>query len=147
MDTGGSSNAATFTYTGGPVLQSATVTPGGDVALTFDKEMADPSAGKDHFTVTFFSLPRAITSAELDTADHKVIRLVMGIKFRGGQTVAVSFHTPDGVSYRIPACKVVRVQAIDHKYTVAVRFIDTDESLENQLVQSIFRMQLRSVSR
>jgi hypothetical protein len=133
----------------------------GDTRLQLTLPRQIESVQRRMFSRVSFTAPVAFTAADDDATTGPTaggvgqgvdlsaggMRFLAQIPLRYGQTVAVSFHTPDGVSYRIPACKVVRVQAIDHKYTVAVRFIDTDESLENQLVQSIFRMQLRSVSR
>lgn|GEM_PF-3072432 len=75
------------------------------------------------------------------------MRLVTQLPLRYGQTLSVKFHAPDGTAYHGVTCKVVRVQAVDHKYNVALRFFDVSDTLENQLVQSVFRLQLRQISK
>jgi len=73
------------------------------------------------------------------------MRITTQLPMRYGQTVALSFHTPDGTEYRALPGKVARVQSVNHQYTVAFRFMDLGEAVENQLVQSVFRMQLRNL--
>lgn len=74
------------------------------------------------------------------------MRLITQAPLRYGQSISVSFHTPDGAAYRALQGKVVRVQSVDHRYQVALRFYDLGEATENQLVQSVFRMQLRNLN-
>ena len=75
------------------------------------------------------------------------MRMTTNMPVRFGQTLSVSFHTPDGTTYRAVTCKVVRVQAAEHRYNVGLRFVDLDDVVENQIVQSVFRMQLRNLPR
>lgn len=75
------------------------------------------------------------------------MRMTTNMPVRYGQTLSVNFHAPDGTSYRAVMCKVVRVQAVEHRYSVGLRFVDLDDAVENQIVQSVFRMQLRNLSR
>ena len=75
------------------------------------------------------------------------MRMITQIPLRYGQTLTVNFHTPDGTSYHAVTCKVVRVQSVEHRYNVALRFFDLGETVENQLVQSVFRLQLRNVGK
>lgn len=75
------------------------------------------------------------------------MRMTTNIPVRYGQTLSVNFHTPDGTTYRGVMCKVVRVQAAEHRYSVGLRFVDLGDVVENQIVQSVFRMQLRNLPR
>ncbi|HWI64412.1 MAG TPA: PilZ domain-containing protein [Symbiobacteriaceae bacterium] len=75
------------------------------------------------------------------------MRLMTQIPLRYGETLTVNFHTPDGTAYNGVTGKVVRVQTAEHRYNVALRFTDVGETVENQLVQSVFRLQLRTVAK
>ncbi|MDF2630751.1 MAG: hypothetical protein K0R39_4582 [Symbiobacteriaceae bacterium] len=75
------------------------------------------------------------------------LRMTTNIPVRYGQVLSINFHTPDGTTYRAVMCKVVRVQAVDHRYQVGLRFVELNDAVENQIVQSVFRMQLRNLPR
>lgn len=75
------------------------------------------------------------------------IRFLTHTLVQHGQTLYLSFNTPDGATYRGIQGKVVRIQPKDERTSVAIRFADVDGALEEQLVQSIFRLQLRGLSR
>jgi hypothetical protein len=75
------------------------------------------------------------------------IRFTTQVPLRYGQTVFVSFNTPDGAIYRGLQARVARVQNEGLRYIVAVRFNEQDESLTDQLVQSVFRLQIRGLAK
>ena len=119
------------------------------------------SVQRRKFTRTPFSGPIAYSPAleQLSQATtpsgigHAVDLGPGGIRFlthtpvNHGQTLYLSFNTPDGATYRGLPGKVVRIQQAEERISVAVRFSAVDAALEEQLVQSIFRLQLRGLSR
>jgi len=60
-----------------------------------------------------------------------------------GQVLLLGFNTPDGNTYRGVAAGVVRVQPAGDRFMVALQFRDLPRAVENQLVQTVFRLQLR----
>lgn len=73
------------------------------------------------------------------------MRMVTQMPVRYGDTLSLNFHSPEGTTYRGVLARVVRAQFVESKYQVALRFFDLSETVENQLVQSVFRLQLRNV--
>jgi len=75
-----------------PVLSSPEVTTKGDVSLTFNKDMADPTGigAEGQFTVLVDSLNVAVTSVVCTNTTTK-IKLVLVTKVTGGQTVTVAY--------------------------------------------------------
>lgn len=70
-----------------PVLNSAVVTPGGDVVLTFSKAMASPPAGAAGFTVNGTAgISKTVQSATLVSLDNTKILLTLATKIYGGET-------------------------------------------------------------
>ncbi|MDD4334276.1 MAG: SwmB domain-containing protein, partial [Desulfotomaculaceae bacterium] len=83
LSSGGSEPAA-------PVYVSSEVTTKGDISITFDKDMADPTGKQAQFTVKVDGADAPITSVELTNTASK-IKLVMGTKITSGQDVTVAY--------------------------------------------------------
>lgn len=63
------------------------------------------------------------------------------------QQISVSFNTPDGAVYRGLNAKVARVFEENSRYVVAVQFLDLEEAIFEQLVQTVFRLQIRGLAK
>lgn len=74
------------------------------------------------------------------------IRLVTPVALRYGQRLFVSFHTPDGAAFRGLPARVVRTQSEGDRQTVGLQFVDLPEEQEGQLVQTVFRLQLKGLA-
>lgn len=75
------------------------------------------------------------------------LRLVTQSPTKYGQQVFLSFNTPDGATFRGLRAKVARVQNDGSRYTVALQFTDLEEPLADQLVQTVFRLQLKGLAK
>lgn len=74
------------------------------------------------------------------------LKMVTSSMLRPDQELLVSFQTPDGRTYRGIATRVLRVERVAGKYAAACRFERLSEAQEEALVQSVFRIQVRSAS-
>lgn len=75
-----------------PVLQSAEVTDSGDVELTFDQAMADPSGNEEKFNVrSSFGVLRTVSAVQLKGGDSTKIELILESKIKGGEEFDVSY--------------------------------------------------------
>ncbi|HLN64124.1 MAG TPA: PilZ domain-containing protein [Symbiobacteriaceae bacterium] len=63
------------------------------------------------------------------------------------QEIRVSFNTPDGAVYRGLHAKVARVHEENDRYIVAGQFLDLEEAVSEQLVQTVFRLQIRGLAK
>lgn len=75
------------------------------------------------------------------------LRMYTSAEVRPGDLLFVSFNTPDGASFRGLAAKVSRVQADGARNVVALTFVGMTGQVESQLVQTVFRLQLKEMSR
>jgi hypothetical protein len=64
-----------------------------------------------------------------------------------GQVLSLGFNTPDGMSYRNVQGKVVRVQPGGSRQNVAVTFQNLSAEEEDQLVHTVFKLQLKSLAK
>lgn len=71
------------------------------------------------------------------------LRFVTQTPLKYGDQLYVSFNTPDGTPFRGLAGKVVRSLPDGTKFAVGIQFTDLTVALETQLVQAVFRLQLR----
>ena len=63
------------------------------------------------------------------------------------QAISVSFNTPDGAVYRGLTARVVRVHEEQTRYVVAGQFLDLPEAVSEQLVQTVFRLQIKGLAK
>lgn len=70
------------------------------------------------------------------------LRFITQTPLKFGDRLYVSFNTPDGSAFRGLAAKVVRSQPDGPRFTVSMQFTDLDSDVENQLVQTVVRLQL-----
>lgn len=75
------------------------------------------------------------------------MRLVTQSPTKFGQNLFLSFNTPDGATFRGLRARVARVQNDSTRYTVALQFTDLEESVADQLVQTVFRLQLKGLAK
>lgn len=73
-----------------PQFVSSEVTTQGDVSITFDKVMADPTGTQGQFAITVNAAP-AVVNAVQKTGTPTKIKLVLATKVTGGQTVTVAY--------------------------------------------------------
>lgn len=71
------------------------------------------------------------------------LRMVTQVPLKWGQYLFVSFNPPDGSVFRGLQSKVVRVQTDGLRCHVGLQFIDLNAQQEAQLVQTVFRLQVR----
>jgi hypothetical protein len=64
-----------------------------------------------------------------------------------GQSLMLSFNTPDGVSYRNLPGRVVRAQPGGGRHNAVVTFYGLDEHDEDQLVHTVFKLQLKGLAK
>lgn len=75
------------------------------------------------------------------------LRFVTQSPARFGQLLFLSFNTPDGTTFRGLQGRVTRVQNDGGRYTVALQFIDLDGAVADQLVHTVFRLQLKGLAK
>ncbi|MFZ5815608.1 MAG: flagellar brake protein [Bacillota bacterium] len=75
------------------------------------------------------------------------VKLLVKSPLRPEQELLISFTTPDGRSYRGLRSQVVRVERQAGQYAAACRFEGLSEAREAALVQTVFRLQMRSAMR
>lgn len=87
-----------------PLLQTAEVTSNGDISLTFDQDIADPTGigAEGQFTVTVDSLSVSVT-AVVKTNTSTKIKLVLESKITAGQTAEVVYNKSDDVNKQVKA--------------------------------------------
>lgn len=72
------------------------------------------------------------------------LRMVTSVPLRRGDTLYLSFTTPDGLTYRGMESLVTRCETGDRHRTVAVSFTDLPQALEEDLMATVYRLLLRN---
>lgn len=72
------------------------------------------------------------------------LRMVTSVPLRRGDTLYLSFTTPDGRTFRGMDSLVTRCQADDRHRTVAVSFTNLPQALEEDLIAIVYRLLLRN---
>ncbi len=85
-----------------PVLTDTEVTSKGDVSITFNKEIADPTGTQEQFTVMVAEAADVVTSVVTTSTTGK-IKLVLTTKVTGGQAVTVAYMKSDDLSKQVKA--------------------------------------------
>jgi len=85
-----------------PLSVSCEVTTNGDVSITFDKDMADPTGKQAQFTVKVNDVGVDVTGLKPTETDEK-IKLVLANKVVGGQSVTVAYNMGSDESSQIVA--------------------------------------------
>ena len=85
-----------------PEPDAAEVTNKGDISITFNKDMSDPTGKHSRFTVKVDSNDVVVTKAELTSEANKV-KLVLVSKVTHGQTVTVAYTKDSDVANQIKA--------------------------------------------
>jgi hypothetical protein len=79
---------------GRPTFVSSEVTDKGDVSITFDQDMADPTGTHGQFTVMVDG-DEVVVDSVVKTNTLKKIKLVLSKKIVGGQSVTVAYAKSD----------------------------------------------------
>lgn len=86
----------TITIVPAPILTKIeTSMDGGEIWLTFDKEMADPTGKHNQFTVYVNNVERTVTSASIKAGDNKTIVLSLESSLQGGEDIKIAYEPGD----------------------------------------------------
>ncbi|MEN6348435.1 MAG: hemoblobin-interacting domain-containing protein [Syntrophomonas sp.] len=139
------SDIVSFTYqvSPAPVLLTPEVTSRGDVSLTFNKAMSDPTGidAEDQFTVLVDGQSVAVT-AVVKTNTAEKIKLELATKVIGGQVVTVAYSKSDDLNKQVKAAdgnavESFSAQNVTNGLTPPATFVLTADTSDNTLGQAI----------